>query len=120
VKKNQDYRSKRDFDILNYKKSKIENFYAGMFTNIVNTMYIPETLLKPTDFNSNIRNAFIQVMDKYYGNICQILPHNQVLKLNSSKDKWNISNFPPPVIVGNKDYVDDFIKYRESVYMKFE
>ena len=115
-----DYKTKREYDILNYKKPKPDNFYAGMFTNIVNTIYIHETLLKPTDFNNKIRNVFIQLIDKHYGNICNILPHEQTLKLNYNDKNWNIDKFPLPTKVGNKDYVSDFLEFRKKLYKDYE
>jgi hypothetical protein len=115
-----DYQNKRENDILNYIESKTPNFYAGMFTNVTNTVYIPRALFKPTDFDNKVRKVLIQLMDKYYGNICQILPNNQKLRLNEIEDKWNIEKFPQPTKVGNLDHVNNFIKFREDFYKGLE
>jgi hypothetical protein len=112
-----DYRHKRDIDVKDYKKRKIANSYASMFTSVTNTIYINNSLMKPTDFNGNIRKQLIQRINNIYSNVCEILPYDDKLNIDSN---LNIENLIEPNFVGDENYINEFLKYRNDFYVQYE
>ena len=41
---------------------------------IPNSVYIPNTLMKPTDFNGAIRNLLVRKAESLYGKYCNLVP----------------------------------------------
>lgn len=114
-----DYRNRRNLDIKEYKQLKSkELFYSGLFTSAVNTIYINNSLMKPTDFNNILRKALLKIIDYLYSDICEILPFRN--KLNIDKEITIDVNFKKLNLVGNKSNVSEFIKFRDSFYRDFE
>ncbi len=109
-----DYKSRNNYELKGFNKSDEKNLFAGLYTSCVNTIWIPNTLLKPTDHTSNLRKLLIQIVEKYYEKVCVRLPHNLQFNLDNINEEWDINNFPEPTIVGNIDGVMDFIEYRHK------
>jgi hypothetical protein len=90
--------------------------YFGLFTCPSNTVYIPNSLLKPTDFNLLFRRLLFQKAESLYKDYCNILP--PFIKIPKFEDeKWNIENFKWGECVGNTDNVSAFLSFRND-FMK--
>lgn len=110
-----DYKTRNSNELKGFEKSEDKNLFAGLYTSCANTIYIPTTFLKPTDHNSKIRQILIQLVDKYYGSICNVLPHNLSFNLDDIEDDWRLDNFSPPTVVGNVDNAHNFLVYRNNL-----
>jgi len=89
--------------------------YYGLYTCPSNTVYIPNSLIKPTDFNKNLRLLLFQKAESLYKDCCNILP--PFIKISSSNDeKWDIENFKWAKCVGNMENIDLFLDYRRKFY----
>jgi len=90
--------------------------YFGLYTCPTNTVYIPNSLLKPTDFNSILRRLLFKKAESLYKDYCNILP--PFIKIpNFDNEKWNIENFQWSECVGTIDNINLFLEYRNN-YMK--
>lgn len=110
-----DYKSRHTNEIIGFEKTEEKNLYAGLYTSCVNTVWVPNSLLKPTDHKGNLRRLLIQTIHKYYSSICAILPHGKSLNLDKIDDIWHIDNFPKPIVVGDVAFVKEFIEFRNSI-----
>jgi len=87
--------------------------YFGLYTCPSNTVYIPNSLLKPTDFNSTLRKLLFRKAESLYKDYCNILP--PFIKIsNFENEKWNIENFLWSECVGTIDNINLFLDYRNS------
>jgi len=110
-----DFNTRNTNELNGFQQSESKNSFAGLYTSCTNVVYIPTTFLKPTDHNSRIRQLLIQIVDKYYGAVCIPLPHSLSFNLQDIEEKWHLENFPQPAIVGNHEFIDNFIRYRNDV-----
>jgi hypothetical protein len=110
-----DYNTRNNDELIGFEKSEDKNLFAGLYTSCTNSIYIPTTFLKPTDHNSRIRQLLIQIVDKYYGSICNPLPHNLSFNLADIEDRWRLERFPEPTIVGKADNIHNFLVYRNNI-----
>jgi len=95
---------------------KFKEAYFGLYTSPSNTVYIPNSLLKPTDFNLSLRGLLFQKAESLYKNYCNILP--QHIKIPKTEDeKWNINKFQWGDCVGSLDNINLFLTYRNN-YME--
>jgi hypothetical protein len=113
-----DHNSRNTTELTGFQLSEDKHLYAGLYTSCVNSFYVPTNFLKPTDHNSKIRQLLIQIVDKYYGAVCNPLPFGNSFNLNSIEGQWRLENFPEPVIVGNLSYINNFLAYRNRVINK--
>jgi hypothetical protein len=98
--------------------NKENNFeaYFGLYTCPSNTVYIPTSLLKPTDFNLTLRRLLFQKAESLYQDYCNILP--PFMKIPKPiNEKWNINNFQWGNCVGALNNISIFITYRNN-FMK--
>ncbi len=110
-----DYKTRNIAELNGFQKTVDKNLFAGLYTSSANTIYIPTTLLKPTDHNSKIRQLLIQIVDKYYGSVCNVLPHSLSFNLENIEDAWRLERFPPPTVVGKTDNIHNFIVHRNNI-----
>jgi len=90
----------------------------GLFTSPANTIYIPNSLLKPTDFNLNLRNLLFRKAEELYSKSCNILP--QYIKVPQNTDsKWSIDNFHWGDCVGTDTHIQQFLEYRSNIVDKY-
>jgi len=94
-----------------------ETFY-GLYTCPTNTIYIPNSLLKPTDFNSFLRQLLFQKAWSLYKNYCNILP--PYVQPKTENKKWDINNFKWGETVGNMDNINIFLEYRNKIMDSFK
>lgn len=89
-----------------------EKPFYGLFTCASNSIYVLNTLMKPTDFNSNLRNLLFHKALALYGNYCNIVP--PFIKMKQPTDsKWDISNFHWCEPVGTLDNIEIFLDFRK-------
>ncbi len=90
-----------------------EKTFYGLYTCASNSVYVPNNLMKPTDFNESIRNLLIRKAESLYGNYCNLVP--SYIKVKEPVDsKWNIENFEWSTPVGTTDNLDDFFTFRNK------
>jgi hypothetical protein len=94
----------------------VEPFY-GLYTCPSNTVYIPNSLIKPTDFNLKLRKLLFLKAEELYTNSCNILPPLITIPKNSDSI-WNIDRFTWGECVGTTQYLDSFLAYRYKMMNK--
>lgn len=87
--------------------------FYGLYTCASNSVYIPNSLMKPTDFNGAIRNLLVRKAESLYGKYCNLVP-SYVKTKESYDSKWNIENFEWAEPVGTVENLDDFFMFREK------
>ena len=111
-----DYKYRNTKELIGkFPENKENNLFAGLYTSCVNTIWVPVTLLKPTDHNSKLRKLLHQLIFETYKDVCNILPYNLAFKLDDIEEIWLLKNFPKPEIIGNYAYIDNFINYRNNI-----
>ena len=90
-----------------------EKPFYGLYTCASNSVYIPNSLMKPTDFNGAIRNLLVRKAESLYGNYCNLVP-TYVKAKESYDSKWNIDNFEWAEPVGTVENLDDFFMFRNK------
>jgi hypothetical protein len=90
--------------------------FFGLYTCPSNTVYIPNSLLKPTDFNISLRKLLFKKAESLYKDCCNILPPFVEIP-NFENKEWNIENFQWGECVGTMDNINMFLNYRNS-YME--
>lgn len=91
----------------------LEKPLYGLYTCASNSVFIPNNLIKPTDFNSSIRNLLFRKAKSLYGSFCNLVP--QFIKFKENTDeKWNIENFEWAEPVGKTDNMNAFLEFRKN------
>ena len=91
-----------------------EKPFYGLFTCATNTIYIPNNLMKPTDFNKKIRAWLIKkAYSLYGGGLCNLVPSFVHFK-DTLDSEWDSIDFGENIVVGNMTNVEAFLKYREK------
>lgn len=83
----------------------------GLYTCASNSVYIPNNLMKPTDFNGQIRNLLVRKAYSLYHDVCNIIPSNISIP-EPSDEKWNLDQFEWADPVGSIENVKDFNLFR--------
>jgi hypothetical protein len=86
----------------------------GLYTCPTNTVFIPNALLKPTDFNKRLRRLLDQKAEVLYKNYCQLLPNYLSIPETNANDKWNVNNFEWADCVGSTDNIKSFLEFRNK------
>ncbi|MDQ2862827.1 MAG: hypothetical protein M3R50_04085 [Bacteroidota bacterium] len=110
-----DFNTRNIHELEGFQKQDSKNLFAGLYTSVVNAVYSPTIFLKPTDYNIKIRLLLIQIVNKYYGQVCQPLPHQLSFNIKDIPAAWQLENFPQPEVVGDVKNVDAFLRYRNGV-----
>lgn len=109
--KDHNNRFAQDFEV-----DEIENqtrFLYGLYTCPSNTIYIPQSLIKPTDFNGTIRDVMIRRAQELYGEFCNILP--PFLRIRGcGSGEWELDRFSWADPVGTMDCVRPFLEFRNE------
>ncbi|MBP5452827.1 MAG: hypothetical protein J6Y16_11375 [Treponema sp.] len=95
---------------------RFESPLYGLYTCATNAVYIPNTLMKPTDFNGQIRNLLVRKAMDLYNSICNIIPPSIKVKENDN-GKWDLGNFEWSEPVGTTENLEAFLAFRRR---KFE
>ena len=100
----------RIYDEFNSDSDQYLKFY-GLYTSVSNTIYIPNTLLKPTDFNSDIRIILLNKAQDLYGNVCNIIHPS----FNIKPSIWSIHDFDWAEPVGDITHIKKFLDFRHRI-----
>ena len=92
---------------------KFESPFYGLYTCATNAVYIPNSLMKPTDFNGQIRNLLVRKAMELYQPICNIIPPSIKLKENNV-EKWRLENFEWADPIGTLDNIEAFLEFRRK------
>jgi hypothetical protein len=72
-------RTQQEFDIIGEGLKTL----PGLFTSIINTVYMPIGLIRPTDFSFSLRNLIQRRASEIYGSFCNLLPpHLSIKRMN--------------------------------------
>ncbi|MDR0828163.1 MAG: hypothetical protein LBN33_09885 [Desulfovibrio sp.] len=106
-----DYKNRRDdeFDAAGVTPGKL----YGLYSCTSNTIYMPTTLLKLTDFNKQARLLLLHKAQSLYGKFCNLLPPAFQLKPQSLHD-WHVDNFDWCEPVGANAALDGFFQFRSA------
>lgn len=85
----------------------------GLFTCPSNTVYVANTVLRPTDFDKTIRNLLIRRADELYGSFCNMLPPFLRIPVQSGPE-WSLDKFRWTDPVGTMDHIKQFLEFRKS------
>jgi hypothetical protein len=93
----------------------------GLFTCPSNTVYIPTSLLRPTDFSPAIRRLLISKAQDLYGSFCNILP--PWINTFSAISNWDHTHFKWADPVGEIENIELFLEYRDktmrSIFLEY-
>lgn len=92
---------------------KFEKPFYGLYTCSTNSVFIPNNLMKPTDFNGSIRNLLFRKAESLYGSFCNLIPPYVKIKSNPD-EKWNINNFEWAEPVGDLMNIGAFLNFRNN------
>ena len=85
----------------------------GLYSCPTNTVYIPNSMIKPTDFGGAMRNLLLRRAERLYGTHCNLFP--EWLRIPPAQsDEWNLDKFSWAKPVGDKIGVDAFLDYRNE------
>jgi hypothetical protein len=88
--------------------------WFGLYTSAANSVYVPTTLIKPTDFAGPLRNLLQRRAAALYGGFCKLLP--PCLKVReAAASAWSLDAFDWSEPVGSMDNVQAFLEYRLKV-----
>jgi len=85
----------------------------GLYTAASNTVFIPNGLIRPTDFASPLRNLLLRRAAHLYGEFCNLLPPPFATKPAPS-DQWELPEFDWPQPVGTTAHMAEFLDYRRK------
>ena len=83
----------------------------GLFTTATNSVYVPTSLLRPTDFAGPLRNLLQRRADELYGSLGQLLPAGFKIRPAPSEE-WDLKAFHWSEPVGSTQHVSSFLDFR--------
>lgn len=86
----------------------------GLYSCASNTVYMPNNLLKLSDFNTDVRLLLLHKAQNLYGVFCNLLPPSFSLK-SIQDEKWNVDRFEWSDPVGDGANITDFLRFRKDV-----
>jgi hypothetical protein len=99
-----------DFHVL---ESEPVHSLHGLYTCPSNTIYIPRSLIKPTDFDATMRSLLLRRAQELYGEFCNILPPFLNVP-NDCRPDWNQSAFKWAEPVGSTTHIQAFLAFRKT------
>lgn len=87
----------------------------GLFTSPANTAYVPNNLLRPTDFSKPLRALLLKRAYRLYGKICTLAPPPLTEKALDDF-AWDPADFTWGDPVGDARNVDPFLEYRQKKF----
>jgi hypothetical protein len=85
----------------------------GLYTCPSNTVYIPLSLIKPTDFVGTLRTLLVRRAQQLYGEFCEILP--PFLRIPDDRfAEWNVNEFRWVDPVGTTTHIQSFLAFRRD------
>jgi hypothetical protein len=86
----------------------------GLYTSVGGTVYMPNGLMRPTDFSNSLRNLIQRQAQFLYGDFCNLLPPPQSIKTDFAAG-WALENFRWRHPVGTIQHIDTFLTYRNEM-----
>jgi len=83
----------------------------GLYTCPSNTVYISQSLIKPTDFVGTIRALLVRRAQQLYGEFCEIVP--PFLHIPVPSAEWDVNQFTWADPVGTTKHIHDFLAFRQ-------
>lgn len=107
-----DYKNRRDeeFETTGAAPEKL----YGLYSCVSNTVYMPTTLLKLSDFNMQARLLLLHKAQSLYGAFCNLLPPAFQLKSQDSND-WHVDSFDWFEPVGADAALESFFQFRTEI-----
>jgi hypothetical protein len=87
--------------------------YFGLYTAAANTVYIPNGLIRPTDFSFPLRNLLQRRALELYGRFCNLLPPGINLRPDAGPE-WALDQFKWKDPVGTRQHLPAFLRYRNE------
>lgn len=85
----------------------------GLYTSAANAVYVPNALLRPTDFNAKLRALLIRRAIELYGSFCEVLPPWLALR-DEADPSWQTDAFTWAETVGATTHLDAFLSFRTA------
>jgi hypothetical protein len=104
-------RFEQDFDVMGGTEGVRPLF--GLYTCPSNTVYIPTTLIKPTDFVGTIRALLLRRVQQLYGAFCRMLPPFLSIR-DTFPAAWDTREFRWADPVGAMKHVPNFLAFRNQ------
>ena len=92
---------------------------SALFTSAFNMAYCPTEVMKPTDYNGEIRRILHQHLVKLYGDRCTMLPKFASF-VESTKSGWRLDEFTFGAPIGDLSFIRQFLDFRKKWYGQFE
>lgn len=113
----QEYKNRlyKDFGVERDEAS-IPNY--GLYTAPTNLVYLPTSMIRPSDFSVVLRRVLIEKAHALYDKYCAILPSK--FNIEKEKDsKWHFQNFEWADPVGDPKNIDLFLDFRNRKMVEF-
>jgi len=85
----------------------------GLYTSVTNTVYLPNNLMRPTDFSPEIRGLIQRRAHALYGGFCNLLPPHRAFRTDAT-NLWALEEFEWAEPVGATDNLPAFLHFRET------
>jgi hypothetical protein len=86
---------------------------SGLYTCVSNTVYVPENLIRLTDFSFTLRNLVQRKTIALYGDFCNLLPPPLSFRANDAP-AWSLNGFQWSEPVGTLEHLATFLTYRQG------
>ena len=104
-------RSELDFEVVDgLNRTKL----FGLYSCPTNAVFIPNAMIKPTDFAGPMRNLLLRRAQALYGEHCEIVPAWLKVRPTQSDD-WHLDAFAWADSVGDAKGVSAFLDYRNNL-----
>ena len=89
----------------------------GLFTSPTNTVYLPTSLLRPTDHAAPVRNLLLRRAQHLYRPVAHLFPPPYTVP-DGPTDAWSLGAFEWAEPVGTTDHVARFLDVRRDAMSK--
>lgn len=86
----------------------------GLYTSPANTCYIPQVLIRPTDFSPVIRRLLISRAFELYRDVCNLLPP-WLAEKRAINELFSLNDFEWAQPVGDLTSLESFFNYRSMI-----
>jgi len=107
-----DYKNRRDDE---FKSSGLTpNKLYGLYSCVSNAVYMPNNIIRLSDFNFEVRSLLLNKANSMYSSVCNILPPAYQIK-HVEEAGWKIGNFDWAEPVGREVDLDNFFEFRAKI-----
>ena len=104
-------RGQEEFDLLGENTASAALY--GLYTSVANTVYMPNNLIRPTDFAFTLRNLIQRQANHLYGSFCNLLPPYLSIR-TAETGAWYLDAFDWSEPVGTMNYMATFLNFRNQ------